>query len=92
MNAPSNPPPRLVSMLAAPPELTPINAKIAYARHDGAALRIAPHPAATKLAQVKTGVGFMARAVTEQDGERWFAFQFVADGPPAAFGKMSDFR
>ena len=92
MNAPSDPPPRLASLLAAPPELTPINAKVAYARHDGAVLRIAPHPAATKLAQVKTGIGFMAKAVTEQDGERWYAFQFVADGPPAAFGKVSDFR
>ena len=34
----------------------------------------------------------MAKAVTDQNGERWYAFQFVADGPPAAFGKASDFR
>ena len=92
MSVPSAGLPRMASLLAAPPELTPINAKVAYARHDAAALRVAPHPAATKLAQLKTGVGFMAKAVTEQDGERWYAFQFVADGPPAAFGKVSDFR
>jgi hypothetical protein len=91
-NAPSNPSARLESLLAAPPKLTPVRAKIAYARRDGAALRVAPDPAAAKLAQVKAGVGFMAKAVTEQDGERWYAFQYVADGPPAAFGKASDFR
>ena len=92
VSVPSNPPPRLASLLAAPPKLTPIAAKVAYARHDGAALRVAPHSEAAKLAQLKAGVGFMAKAVTEQDGERWYAFQFVADGPPAAFGKASDFR
>jgi hypothetical protein len=45
-----------------------------------------------KLAQLKTGVGFMAKATTVQDGERWYAFQFTAGGPPAAFGKAEDFR
>ncbi|MGO9173931.1 MAG: hypothetical protein ACLP7P_18480 [Rhodomicrobium sp.] len=92
MNAPVNTPPRLSSLLAAPPQLTPIDAKVAYARRDGAALYIAPNSAATKLSRLKAGVGFMAKAVTERDGERWYAFQFVAGGPPAAFGKASDFR
>ncbi len=91
-NARSSVPAGLASLLAAPPEPRPIAPKIAYAQHDGAVLRAAPHPAATKLAQLKAGVGFMAKAVTEQGGERWYAFQFVADGPPAAFGKVSDFR
>ncbi|MGO9171197.1 MAG: hypothetical protein ACLP7P_04435 [Rhodomicrobium sp.] len=92
MSAPSASLARLASLLAAPPKSTSINAKVAFARHDGTALRIAPNPAATKLAQLKTGVGFMAKAVTEQDGERWYAFQFVANGPAAAFGKVSDLR
>jgi hypothetical protein len=92
VSVPSNPPPRLASLLAAPPKLTPIADKVAYARRDGGALRVAPHAEAAKLTQLKAGVGFMAKAVTEQDGERWYAFQFVADGPPAAFGKASDFR
>jgi hypothetical protein len=90
--AQSSLPPGLASLLAAPPELKPIVPKVAYARHDGVMLRLAPHSAATRLGQLKAGVGFMAKAVTEQGGERWYAFQFVADGPPAAFGKMSDFR
>ncbi len=90
--APGSQPPRLSSLLEAPPQLTPIAPKIAYARRDGTVLYALPNSAATKLNQVKTGVGFMAAAVTEQGGERWYAFQFVANGPPASFGKAKDFR
>ncbi|MFY9641591.1 MAG: hypothetical protein WAK07_11940 [Rhodomicrobium sp.] len=85
-------PHRLSSLLAAPPQLKPIAAKIAFARRDGAALYIAPHSAATKLAKLKAGTGFMAAAATEQNGERWYAFQFVVNGPAAAFGIAKDFR
>lgn len=89
---PSGMPARLAALNATPPKLTPVASRIAYARNDGVTLRIAPDPAAAKFAELKAGVGFMAKAVTEQNGERWYAFQFAADGPPAAFGKASDFR
>jgi len=92
IDVPAGWPPRLTALLAAPPQLKPIAAKVAYARRDGTVLYIAPHAAAAKLSKLKAGAGFMAKAVTEQDGERWYAFQFVANGPPAAFGKVSDFR
>jgi len=90
--APASRPPKLTALLATTPELKPIAAKVAYARKDGTVLYSAPHPAAPKLLQLKAGVGFMAKATAVRDGERWYAFQFTAGGPPAAFGKAEDFR
>jgi hypothetical protein len=85
--------PQLAALMAAPPKLTPIEAKVAYARQDGTVLYAAPDSSSAKLTQAKTGVGFMAKAqATGQDGKRWYAFQFLAEGPPAAFGKIADFR
>ncbi len=84
--------PRLPAWLAAPPQLRTIETKIAYARHGDTGLYVAPDVSAAKLALLKTGQGFMAQAVTQQNGERWYAFQFVANGPPAAFGREKDFR
>jgi hypothetical protein len=83
---------RLASFNAAPPKLTPLAPKIAYARYDGVTIRVAPDPAAAKFAVLKADASFTAEATTEQDGELWYAFQIAADGPPAAFGKASDFR
>ncbi len=82
----------LTAQLAAPPQIKPIGAKVAFARRDGTMLYIAPNTSAAKLSKLKAGVGFMAKAITEQNGERWYAFQFIANGPPGAFGKVSDFR
>ncbi len=93
LKAPSKTPAQLASLLAAPPKLTPIDpTRMASAVKDGVILRIAPDPAAAKLAELKAGAGYVAKAETELDGERWYAFQFAKDGPPAAYGKASEFR
>jgi hypothetical protein len=91
-DGPSSVPARLAALNAKPPKLTPVTPRPAYARQDGTALRIAPDPSAAKFAGLKAGAGFMLKAETVIDGERWYAFQFAADGPPAAFGKAGDFR
>jgi hypothetical protein len=82
----------LAATNGAPPKLSPIAAKIVYAREESVTLHIAPRTDAAKFAVLKAGVGFKALAETEQNGERWYAFQFTEDGPAAAFGKVSQFR
>lgn len=88
----AEPPPGLKALLARPPTLTPTESKVKYARSDGTILYAAPHRAAPKLGVLKSGVGFMAKASTEVDGERWYAFQYVANGSPSAFGRLDEFR
>lgn len=84
--------PQLKALLATPPELKPIADKEVFARRDGTLLYAAPHTAAPKLAEIKAGARYVAKATTERDGVQWLAFQFTADGPPAAFGKAEDFQ
>ena len=84
--------PELKALLATPPELKPTAEKAVFARRDGILLYAAPHTAAPKLAELKAGARYAVKAVTVQEGRQWLAFQFTADGPPAAFGKAEDFQ
>ncbi|MEQ1695726.1 MAG: hypothetical protein ABL901_07785 [Hyphomicrobiaceae bacterium] len=80
------------SPLAVPVVLKAIEPKPKFAKADGVTVYLAPHPKATKLATAKAGAGFLAKSTVESEGETWYVFQYFANGPPSAYGRVSDFR